>query len=959
MTDPLEIRLLGPFEVVAGGRRVVIPGSRRQGLLAILALADGRVAAVDDVIDALWGAALPAAPRNAVQHHVTRLRAALGREAVVGSGDGYALRGATVDAVSFERMLAKAVTAALALWRGAPLQGLTDAPWFGAEARRLAALRVDVLEERFDAALALGEHREIAPDLRAALDENPYRERLWAQLMLALYRSGRQADALDAFHAARRALSDGLGLEPGPELRSVQEAILAHDPAIAAVPVAPVRRGNLPAATTSFVGRDVELEEVAALLEEHRLVALVGPPGVGKSRIALEALRPLQEDVGDGIWFIDLGRAAEPADVARLLARVVGARGGDHLERAVERLRDADAILLFDACEHVLGEVRRVLEAVLKGCPDVRVLATSREVLRVHGEARVTVHPLPVSNAESGRDRESPAVGLFLERARAARPGFELDDQTARLAAAIARRVDGLPLAIELAAARVNVLGLEELLTLVDHRLALIEEHPASDPGAALRALVEWSYDLLHADEKALVLQVAVHRGGASLPSLVATGSRRRLDAASATQLLEALVDKSIVSVSFPDGGARYTLLDTVRDYALDRLRETGDLTAAQSDHAAYFAALAETARADLRAAGWRTSMRRLELDNDNFWAALTWAYEHRDPMIAMRLAAPLGWYFTLSERVSEGRRFLELALELANEAVPVELHVEALATLSYLATEELDLGRAIAAGERALELAAASASSSVVPIAQMTLALAAARTGDGARASTLAEQARRGAVAAGDHWSAAASSIIRAQSVAAAGDLDTVASMAAEVTLHANAIDYDAFMVPGMLLQGWVAGQRGDDAAAEDAYRRAFEGAEGAGLGDHGAFALAALGSTALAAGDLRRAERLLRQALAAAGAAGTPWVAAHARVELGRALTAAGDTTTAERLYEAVVDWSALPRPHRGRETLFIALAGDPGSAALLGLAELAGTRGDAAAAADLRRRAGLALI
>ena len=298
MSDRLEIRLLGPFEVITGGRRVDIPGWKRQALLAMLALAHGRVVVVDDLIDALWGADMPAAPRNAVQHHVARLRASLGHDAVAGSGDGYALYRALVDAVAFEELLASAVTArrdgdphaaaadataALALWRGVALQGLTDAAWFGAEARRLDALRLDAEEERFDAALSLGEHREVAPELRAALDENPYRERLWGQLMLALYRSGRQADALDVFHEARRVLSDSLGLEPGPELRALQEAILAHDPAIAAAPVVQARRGNLPSPATSFVGREAERAQVAAELADHRVVTLLGPPGVGDS----------------------------------------------------------------------------------------------------------------------------------------------------------------------------------------------------------------------------------------------------------------------------------------------------------------------------------------------------------------------------------------------------------------------------------------------------------------------------------------------------------------------------------------------------------------------------------------------------------------------------------------------------------------------------------------------------
>ncbi len=973
MSDRLEIRLLGPFEVIAGGRRVDIPGSKRQALLAMLAFACGRVVAVDDLIDELWGADLPAAPRNAVQHHVARLRAALGHEAVAGSGDGYALHHATVDAVAFEELLAAAVTArrdgdphaaaadaaaALALWRGAALQGLTDAPWFGAEARRLDGLRLDALEERFEAALAVGEHREVAAELRAALDEHPYRERLWGQLMLALYRSGRQADALDAFLEARRVLSDGLGLEPGPELRSLQEAILGQDPAIAAVPVVSIRRGNLPAPSTSFLGREAELAQVAGLLAEHRVVTLAGPPGVGKSRTAVEAVRPLEDSISDGIWFIDLARAAAPADVTRLLARAIDARGGVQLERVVERLRDAEAILVFDSCERLLAEVRRVVEEVIRGCPGVRVVATSREVLRVTGEARVTVEPLPLTSPQSDDDADSPAVGLFLARARVARPGFQLDTETARLVAAIARSVDGLPLAIELAAARANVLGLAELLSLVERRLALFHEQPTSDAGAALRTLVEWSYDLLHADEKTLLHQLAVHRGGGSLPSLVAAGASHQLDEATVTLLLEALVDKSIISVSFPEGDARYTLLDTVRDYTLDRLQEAGGLAAARSSHAEYFAALAERAREELRGSRWLASMRRLELENDNFWAALTWARDAPDAYIAVRLAAPLGWYFALAERISEGRKFLELAVEVADEAVAVDLRAEALAALCYLAAEELDVQAASAAGEQALQLARASTAPAALTMAQMTLAVAAARSGDLERSATLAEAARRGAVAAHDDWTAAASGLIRAQSAAAAGDVETVATMAADVIAHADAIAYDAFQVPGTLLQGWVAAVRGDRSAAEEAYLRTLDSAERSGLADHAAFALAGLGSSALAAGDPRRAEQLLRQALAAAEAARAAWAAAHARVELGRVLAAGGDDATAERLYRTVLDWATAPRPHQARETLFIALARDPATAALLGLADLADAQGDAPAAEDLRRRAGLAL-
>jgi DNA-binding SARP family transcriptional activator len=254
MQEPLEIRVLGPFEVLTGGTAADVGGSKRQALLAMLALRQGRVTGVDGLVDALWGEELPAAPRNAFHHHIARLRAALGEESIAGSPDGYALKGARVDAVRFEELLAETrsalrdgdvpaaadtVASALALWRGPALQGLTGTAWFSAEARRLETLRVDALEEDFEVRLGLGEHRELAPALRAALADNPFRERLWAQLMLALYRSGRQADALETFQEARRVLADELGLEPGPELRRLQEAILA-----------PRRRGS------SYAGRN-------------------------------------------------------------------------------------------------------------------------------------------------------------------------------------------------------------------------------------------------------------------------------------------------------------------------------------------------------------------------------------------------------------------------------------------------------------------------------------------------------------------------------------------------------------------------------------------------------------------------------------------------------------------------------------------------------------------------------
>jgi predicted ATPase/DNA-binding SARP family transcriptional activator len=943
VSEPLEIRLLGPFEVLAGGTPADVGGSKRQALLAMLALRADRVVGVDTLIDGLWGEELPSAPRNALHHHVARLRAALGEDSIVGSADGYAVHGASVDAARFEDLLAEtrsalrdgdvgaaeeSVTAALALWRGPALQGLTGTAWFAAEARRLETLRVDALEEQFEISLALGEHRELMPSLRSALADNPFRERLWGQLMLALYRSGRQADALDTFQEARSVLADELGLEPGPDLRRLQDAILAHDPAIAAVPADRRRRGNLPAAATSFVGREEELARLSSLLREHRLVTLIGPPGVGKSRLAVETARVFEPELPDGAWLVDFARAAGAEDAVRLLGNVVDVRGPDPLARVVVRLRHAAALVVLDACEHVLEEAGRIAAAILAECPGVRILATSREALGVASEVRDPVMPLG-----------DAAVDLFLERARAARPGFDVDEETVALATEIALRVEGLPLALELAAARTNVLGLAELASILERREALLRESPDADPSrTALQELVEWSYDLLHGDEKTLLQQLAVHRGGASLASLVAVAEPHGLNEATVAYLVAALVDKSVVFASFDGGPARYGILDSVREYVLERLAENGGLPAARAAHAAYFAGLADESRGELRGPEWLGWERRLQVDNDNFWAALGYASEAADSGAAVRLGA-LGLYFALGERVSEGRRFLELALA-AGEQEPSERRIEQLGILSYLATEERDVPAALAAGEEALALAATVDAPRELGIAQVVYALALAYSGRPGEADALAGEALDTLETARDDWGSAVAGILRANVAAGAGDVAGVAEMTAVVRRHSDAIDYDAFRVPALLLEAWVAERSDDPAAAEDAYRGALELAGRVGFGDHAAFALSGLGANALAGGDLQRAEELQRQALATAQAGRAAWAAAHARVQLARVAAAAEDHARAAELYRQVLEWSHGERPHEAREGLFLALAGDPAAAAELGLAELGET-------------------
>jgi predicted ATPase/DNA-binding SARP family transcriptional activator len=977
MPSSLEIRLLGPFEALVGGRPAEITGPKRHALLALLALRGGRMVPVEVLVDALWGAEVPAAPRNAVQHHVSRLRAVLGAESIAAAPDGYALAGATVDALRFEELLARTRSAmraddagqsaelaarALALWRGRPLQGLPDSPWIGAEAARLEALRTDALEEQFEAALALGEHTQVVGRIRRVLEEHPFRERLWEQLMMALYRSGRQAEALEAFGQARRMLAEQLGVEPGPGLQRLQAAILVHDPALASTPAAGGPLGRLPAPVTSFVGRQQALAEVAELIEGHRLVTLIGPPGVGKSRLALEAARAVQHDFADGVWFVELARAARPADVARVVASTLDARGPtpsrDPLARVVQRLGQANVLLVLDGCEPVVGEAARVAAGVLAACPGVRVLATSREVLHLEGEARLVVAPLvvPAPGVDPRQLAESESVRLFLERARAARPSLPLTQDRLALVAEICRRLDGLPLAIELAAAHVSVLGLREILSALESRRPLFVE--ARDrravPQRYLRTVVAWSHDLLHADEKALLHQLAVFRGGAPLSAVVATAARGQLDAARVTQLLGALVDKSILTASFPDGEGRYDLLDTVREYALEQLAKAGGLGVAQLAHAGYFATVADAARVELRGPDWLGCIGRLELERDNLWTALAYARDTPDPAIAVRLGAGLGWYFPLAERVSEGRSFLEAALAATAEQALIQLRMELLAWLCFLATEELDLDAAVQTGQHALALAAVAPASSEAALVRVTLALALAHSGDLEPAAALVEAARAGYRAASDDWGITLSTLVRGSVAAGAGDVATAAAMIGQGRRQAEAIGYGAFQPPALLFEAWVAEQRNDWEAAAAAYRRAVEVSGGVGFRDHAAVALSGLGAIAFARGDLDQAQALFRQALATAEADPTSWPVAHARVRLAGILEAAGDTDTAQRLYHSVVDWSETPRPHRARETQFIMFNGSPGAAALSGLARLAAARGDHPTAQELQARA-----
>ncbi|HZS25479.1 MAG TPA: BTAD domain-containing putative transcriptional regulator [Gaiellaceae bacterium] len=669
-----EFVLLGPIEVRAEGQPVPL-GRRLRALLALLLVEPGRVVSAPMLAEELWAGAPPPGAETTLRSYVSRLRRALGGAAIVSEPGGYAAAVAAdaVDAVRFERLLrdgrvalerddaagaAELLGSALALWRGAALEDVAEYGRLAAEARRLDELRLACLEERFEAELALGRHGELVPELRALVEREPLRERLRRQLVLALYHSGRQADALAEHREARRAL-DALGIVPGAELRELETAILRQELAVVR-PAA--ERPELPLQTTSFVGRDAELAELEALLRGHRLVTLTGLGGSGKTRLALELARRHEGDRQHGVRLVDLTAVADPSLVGAAVAQALDADAAS-VDAAVERARRLDALLVLDNCEHVVGACAEIVDRLLRCCPQLRVLATSRVSLAVAGEIDYALEPLSAADA----------VDLFVQRAGALRRDLAADDPTI---AAICRELDCMPLAIELAAARAKTLSPGEIAARLDDRFRFLRAwHRLADPRhRTLQTTMDWSYDLLGADEQRFLRRLAVFAGGAELDAAAAVCADR--DDGAALDLLTLLVDASLVRV---ENGAhtRYRLLETVRQYAAARLAEDADVDVVRRRHAEHFLEVAESANLSIESLGRGPQRQEVVLgDQHNLRAAIDWA-SGEDVELALRLMLALE-NFWITHALAEGRRRYEQLLPVATD-LPLELRARAM----------------------------------------------------------------------------------------------------------------------------------------------------------------------------------------------------------------------------------------------------------------------------------------
>ncbi len=865
------------------GRKVEVRESKVRALLAVLLVNPGRPVPAGQLIDDLWGADLPVHPAGALQGKVSRLRQALdagepGSGALIAfRSSGYLLQvgddalderrfAALVEragAASDLRDRAALLAEALGLWRGPALADCADMLFAQPVIARLEEQRLTALEEQAEARLALGEHILLAGELDELVARHPLRERLRGAHMIALYRSGRQAEAVRTYNELRGKLAEDLGLDPGPSLAALYQAMLEQSPALQAVPAPPTLatrpRTNLPAMLTDLVGRAPAVAELRGLLTERRLVTLTGPGGVGKTRLAIETAAQSAAAFPDGTWLVEMAgpspvTALSPADE---VMSVIGIRNDSSASAADllrDALRDSRSLLVLDNCEHLIGEVATLAARLLQSAPELRVMVTSREPLMIAGEVVWAVPPLdlpdPGTEHEPAALARFGAVRLFTMRAEASAPGFRLDDANAQAVAGLCRRLDGIPLALELAATRVRTLGVHELLARLDDRFRLLATgHRDAPPRQqTLWGVIDWSWELLTEPERIVLRRLAVMADGCDLPAAEAICGDHELDVPA---LLSRLVDRSLVVVAEQPDGPRYRLLESVAAYSLHRLREAGEHRRVLRRHRQFYGDLAERAATRLRGYDQRSWLRCLDAEAANLHAALGSATSDGDPA-ALRMANALAWYWLLSGRLAQARRTLAEALALrggsaAERATAVAWH-SGFATLAGDRNAAPPLNEIDDPDTRAL--------------LRWFHAFVASDFGDPSVAEAMLDDAVASFRAASDQWGIAAALSTRAKLAMIRGDNAATQRLAQQsLTMFRELGDRWGQLQAIEWLGAAVAPV--DREQAERLHRDGLRMAEELGLWPQAADALSWLGWSALRAGDLGQARELLRRGM------------------------------------------------------------------------------------------------
>jgi predicted ATPase/DNA-binding SARP family transcriptional activator len=817
-----------------------------------LLLHRNEVVSTDRLIEEVWPHERPARARNNVEVYVSRLRRALGRDVLITSPPGYVLRAgpAEVDADRFESLVAAArsdrdpagasrvLTGALSLWRGPAMVDFAYESFAQAEIARLDELRIHAIEQRIDAELACRDAGELVAELERLIAEHPYRERLRAQLMLALYRAGRQSDAVSLYRETARLFAEELGLQPGPELRERQRAILQHDPTLLTTLFA---EPNLPSPPNRLIGRERELRELAALLSQAdtRLVTLLGMGGSGKTRLAVAVAGQLAADTFTPAYFVDLSQLADVADVLPAIARAVGlgdeaATASGEADTLRRFLGSHRFLFVLDNFEHLLGAAGAVAE-LLAAASGVKVLATSRTPLRVRAEWRYELPPL----------RPDDAVALFAERARAIRRGFE----PGPIVDELCRRLDGLPLAIELAAARVDRQTPEEMVAAVGGRLAVLADGPRDLPHRqrTLRATLDWSYGLLDDAARGAYARLAVFAGG-STPAAAQSVSDVTRD------LLDGLIDATLVRRE----GDRLLMMETVGEHALEHLRRSTREDVLRRGHAEYYLSFVAALEPHLQRPN---ALLAIAAEHENIRAALAWTRDAHEAELHLRLATAVAPFWSVRGHLREGDAWLRRAVQ-ESHAAPSSLRAAVLTAASVFAARLGDVHRAYELAMDAHSLHRDARDEFAAARALIAVVMALSRSGDARRTNALLAELEVLTKELADPSLRAP--VLRAlgATAARAGEYDRGRALVIEALALARDRGSELDVGQALCHLGVIALQAGRPEEARDPLAESLAIAQRLGYREAAAYSLSALAALALAETDLPRAARLLAAA-------------------------------------------------------------------------------------------------
>lgn len=947
----MRFGVLGPLAVWTDeGQAVRIPELKVRVLLGALLVEPGRIVPADRLVEDLWGTALPANPAGSLQTRASQLRRVLGdaeaggRELLVSRSPGYLLEVAesAVDSQVFRQLLHQARAAddtasrvklladALALWRGEVLADLADHDFARIPMLRLEEQRLTAVEELARARITLGEHDQVADELGELTALHPLRERLRAAHMLALYRSGRHGEALDSYRRLREHLAEELGLDPSPELAALHRAVLEQDPSLgapvrpaSAAPVTP--RPALPVPVTSLIGREADLAAIDALIRAERLVTLTGPGGVGKTRLALATAA--EHSARDGVLFVELAGLClgdDPDSALTTLTEVVAAAfevrddsagsspfpvpdNGTQLAHLAEAVRGKQLLLVLDNGEHVADAAATVVSRLLAAAPDLRALVTSQVPLNIAGEYIWHVTPLTVPTPGGMESAEIPsAAKLFIERARSSTPGFTVTDDNAAAIATIVTRLDGLPLALELAATRVRALGVHTLAERIEDRFTLLSSgyRDAPDRQRTLRAVIDWSWELLDDPERAVLRRLSTHADGATLESAEAVCAGGAIAGTEVAELLARLVDRSLIITPAADVRPRYRLLKSIAAYGVEQLRDSGEESDTRLRHLTYYLAFAERADQHLRTGDQRRWLSRLDAESADLRRALETARTAGRSVEALRLVNALAWYWVMRGRLAEGIRSLGTALAVPGETDPAARRV----ALLWRGALEVGVGRTVDTLPTVTERPTPAELRARWYLAHVYSGFAAHQGMDDPAAlrNAFADNA--------DDWGVAAASVSLAREAFARGDLTGLCEHAERSRdLFARVGDRWGQAIAGFLL-GSHAEVTGDLEAARDYHRSSLATAEELGLWTEVGERLTSLGRIALLRGELDRSAELHERARRVAVDQGHLVGEESAVLGLGLVARRRGDLAAAREHLGTWLDWHLRAGSHFG---------------------------------------------